>query len=186
MEDRLIINLYLARDERAIIETEKVYGEEILRFAERILKSREDAEEIENDTFLSCWNRIPPNKPYDYFRAFLYKIARHLSFDRLRIAGAKKRDAEIVELSEEMAMCLPSQGNTEDAVEEKLLRETMNRWLLTLPADKRVFFIRRYYLLEGIRQIAEEYGVSESRVKASLYRTREALRKYLIKEGYAI
>ena len=83
-------------------------------------------------------------------------------------------------------MCLPSQGNTEDAVEEKLLRETMNRWLLTLPADKRVFFIRRYYLLEGIRQIAEEYGVSESRVKASLYRTREALRKYLIKEGYAI
>ena len=186
MDDRSIINLYLARDESAVRETEKAYGTALRRFSERILDSFEDAEEVVNDTCLECWNRIPPNEPYDYFRAFLLKIARHLSSDRLRRAAAEKRSAEIVELTEEMAQCLPSQGTTEDAVDEKLLREALNRWLSGLSAEKRVFFVRRYFLAQSIREIAAISGASESKVKVSLYRTREALREYLEKEGYVI
>ena len=90
MDDRSIINLYLARDDQAIAETEKAYGALLVRFSERILENREDAEEVENDTLIQCWNRIPPNTPYEYFRAFLLKIARHLSFDLLRTMKAQK------------------------------------------------------------------------------------------------
>ena len=94
MDDRSIINLYLKRDESAVEETAKSYGAMLRRFAARILGSLEDAEETANDTYLECWNRIPPNAPYDYFRQFLLKITRHLSFDRLRAAKAEKDGKE--------------------------------------------------------------------------------------------
>ena len=186
MDDRSIINLYLARDDQAIAETEKAYGALLVRFSERILENREDAEEVENDTLIQCWNRIPPNTPYEYFRAFLLKIARHLSFDRLRTMKAQKRNVEIVELTREMEECLPSGGTTEDEAEGNLLREALNRWLRNLAPDKRAFFIRRSFFAESIRGIAEATGAKESRVKVTLYRTREALRTFLEKEGYGI
>lgn len=186
MDEREIIDLYLARDESAISRTKEAYEAPLLALSGRILGNPEDAEEVANDTYFECWNRIPPNRPYGYLRQFLLKIARHLSFDRLRAMNAKKRSAEITELTREMEECLPSGGTTEEIVEEKLLRETLNGWLRTLSSEKRAFFIRRYYLMESIREIAEVSGVKESRVKAALYRTREALRGFLEKEGYRI
>ena len=186
MDDRSIINLYLKRDESAVEETAKSYGAMLRRFAERILGSFEDAEETANDTYLTCWNRIPPSEPYDYFRQFLLKITRHLSFDRLRAAKAEKRSAEIVALTEEMAECLPGNEDTESLVAEKLLREDLNRWLLTLSADKRSFFVRRYFLLESIREIAAGTGASESLIKVSLHRARKSLKEFLKQEGYQI
>ena len=186
MDDRMIIDLFLARDESAITETEKAYGISLRRFSERILGSFEDAEEVANDCYLSSWRLIPPNKPYDYFRQFLMRIVRHLSFDRLRVMKAEKRSAEITELTREMEECLPGNGSTEEAVEEKLLRETLNAWLLGLSPEHRAFFVRRYYFAESIREIASKTGASESRIKTALHRTRSALRDYLEEEGYLI
>ncbi len=186
MDERAIIDLYLDRDETAIKETKEVYEAPILRLSERILGNREDAEEVANDSYLECWNRIPPNKPYGYFRPFLMKIARHLSFDRLRAMVAEKRNAEMTELTREMEECLPSRGTTEDLVEGKLLQEALNGWLRTQSPEKRAFFIRRYFFAESIREIADRTGTNENRVKVTLYRLREALRIFLEKEGYRI
>ena len=186
MDDRMIIDLYLARDESAISETASAYGSALQRLSERILMNHEDAEEVTNDTYLSCWKLIPPNKPYEYFRQFLMKIARHLSFDRLRASGAEKRSAEFTELTKEMEECLPGKTYAESHMEEEFLKEILNSWLQTLSADRRAFFVRRYFFAESIREIAEKTGASESRVKVSLYRARAALKEVLEKEGYQI
>ena len=186
MDERAIIDLYLDRDENAIAQTREQYEAALLALSSRILGNPEDAEETANDTYFECWNRIPPNKPYGYLRPFVLKIARHLSFDRLRARNAGKRSAEITELTREMEECLPSHGTTEDLIDGKLLFEAVNGWLRGLSAEKRVFFIRRYFFAESIREIADRTGAKESRVKVTLYRTREALREFLEKEGYEI
>ena len=60
MEDAAIIELYWARDESAIAETDAKYGRFCYSIAYHILSNREDAGESVNDTYLAAWQTIPP------------------------------------------------------------------------------------------------------------------------------
>ena len=62
----------------------------------------------------------------------------------------------------------------------------LNRFLTTLSQDNRVIFLRRYWYLETIAEIANRYGMSESKVKTGLHRTRAKLHSFLEKEGIAV
>ena len=90
MEDETIIDLYFAREERAISETGKKYGSYCRSIAFNILHSHEDTEECVSDTYLHTWNTIPPTRP-GCLRAFLGRITRNLSFTRWEAARAQKR-----------------------------------------------------------------------------------------------
>ena len=82
MEDAKILDLYFARDEDAIRETDTAYGKRLHTLAKNILQNREDAEESVNDTYAEVWKSIPPRRPR-YFFAFLASICRHLSLNRV-------------------------------------------------------------------------------------------------------
>lgn len=111
MNDTYILDLYWSRNEQAIEETDKVYGGTLLRFSQRILENRQDAEENVSDTYMRAWESIPPQRPV-YFKAFLMKICRCLALDRLDWRKAAKRNAELVSLTEEMASCIPDKRIT--------------------------------------------------------------------------
>ena len=63
MEDTKIIDLYWARSQQAIAESERKYGAYCHTIARRILDREEDAEECVNDTWLHAWNAMPPQRP---------------------------------------------------------------------------------------------------------------------------
>ncbi len=63
MDDNSIIALYNQRDEQAIAETDKKYGNYCLTIAFNVLNDRQDSEECVNDTYLKVWNVIPPTMP---------------------------------------------------------------------------------------------------------------------------
>ena len=90
MEDAKILDLYFARDEDAIRETDTAYGKRLHTLAKNILQNREDAEESVNDTYAEVWKSIPPRRP-KYFFAFLASICRHLSLNRVDWKQAAKR-----------------------------------------------------------------------------------------------
>ena len=90
MEDNRIIDLYWAREEQALTETERKYGGYCRTIARNILKIHEDAEECVSDTWLNAWNAMPPKRP-SVLSAFLGKITRNLAFDRWKAAHAEKR-----------------------------------------------------------------------------------------------
>ena len=90
MEDGRIIDLYWAREETAIAETDKKYGNYCRSLSMRILNSREDSEECVNDTWLRAWDSMPPGRP-SCLCAFLGKITRNLSISRWRKNHAGKR-----------------------------------------------------------------------------------------------
>lgn len=181
MNDTDLLLLYAARDEAAIEETAAVYGDSLLRFAQRILHNTEDAEECVNDTYRKVWNAIPETMPQN-LRAYLFQVCRFEAFGKLDQQHAAKRSAELVELNEELVACLP-RSSAEDAFAAKELEEALQRFLETLPQDKRMIFLRRYWFGESIREIAKRYRISEGKVKTSLHRTRNTLRQYLKKEG---
>lgn len=92
MDDSKIIELFFQRSENAIGELSQKYGK-LCRFtANNILGNLEDSEECVNDAYLGVWNAVPPKKP-DNLPAFLLKIVRNLSVNRLKYNAAEKRRA---------------------------------------------------------------------------------------------
>ena len=90
MEDEKIVELYLLRNEEALGASKVKYGRMLLGLSQALLWNREDSEECENDTYLTAWNRIPPDRP-SFLGAYLSKIVRYLSLNLLRKRNAGKR-----------------------------------------------------------------------------------------------
>lgn len=186
MEDRQIVELFWNRSENAILETAKKYERYCYYIAFNILHSREDSEECVNDTYLKVWEMIPPKRP-ERLSAFLGKITRNLSINRFKHRTAKKRgEGQYVIALEELRECIPSMTSVEQAMEDKVLVELFNRFLEGLPLEKRKIFMRRYWYFSQVKDIASEYGMSESKVKMSLMRTRGELKEFLEKEGVVL
>ena len=187
MEDDAIVTLYWQRDEEALRASSEKYGSRLRQLAQRILADAHDAEECENDTYLAAWNSIPPHEPRSYLFAFLARITRHLSLDRCRGREREKRGGRrVAALTEELLQCLPGGETPEEALDLQTLGERISDFLQTLPAEKRNLFLRRYWYCDSILDIARRYGLSESKVKSSLSRSRRALREALRKEGYHV
>lgn len=184
MNDNEILDLYWSREEDAIRQTQQRYGEKLFALALHILDNREDAQECVNDTYLKVWNAIPPQRP-TFFFAYLSKICRNQAFGKLDWNNAAKRKAEIVELTEQMQQCIPD-TRAEISLEGEQLGTVLNGFLESIPQESRIIFMRRYYFFDSIEEIAERYGITQSKVKTRLYRTRAKLYDYLLQEGIAI
>lgn len=186
MDDKQIVDLYWERSETAISETSKKYGKYCRYIAFNILHNDGDSEECVNDTYLRAWNSIPPNRP-SVLKTFLGKITRNLSLDRYELLNAKKRNGGQMSLIfDEIQECIPSLDSTENIVEEIALTDILNRFLSSLSLEQRKIFMRRYWYLSPIKEIATEYGMSESKIKMSLFRSRNELKKLLEKEGISV
>lgn len=186
MEDANILELFHARSETAIQETEAKYGAYCRYIASHILTSEEDADECVNDTLLRAWNSIPPHCP-ENLGAYLGKLTRNLALDRRRHLSAAKRGAgEIPLVLEELRNVVSPDGDPEEALDEKLLAQMLNRFLGTLSKEQRIIFLRRYWYFSSVREIAADLGIGESKVKMSLLRSRNALKNVLEKEGISL
>ena len=189
MDDQQIIDLYWARSETAISETAKKYESYCHSIAFNILHNREDSEECVNDTFFNAWNTIPPIPPQRPSRlsAFLGKITRNLSLNKWEQYNAEKRGCGQVPLAlEELQDCIPALENVEQVADDLALTEILNQFLSMLPKDRRKIFMRRYWYMDTIKEIAEGYSIGESKVKMSLLRSRNELKQLLEKEGFAL
>ena len=184
MEDKQIIDLYWARSETAISETASKYGRYCHSIAFNILRSHEDSEECVNDTFFNAWKAMPPQRP-NKLSAFLGTITRNLSLDKWEQYNAEKRGLGQVPFAlEELHDCIPALENADQIADDLTLTEILNQFLNTLPKDRRKIFIRRYWYMNTIKEIAKGYSMSESKVKMSLLRSRKELKQLLEKEGF--
>lgn len=186
MEDRQIVELYWARSEHAISETASKYGRYCHRIAHNILSDNEDSEECVNDTYLRAWNSMPQHRPA-MLKAFLGKITRNLALNRYQSKTAEKRNlGQIPTALEELQNCIPCADNTAHIADDLTLIELLNRFLESLSPEQRSIFMRRYWYLCPVREIATELNVSESKVKMSLLRSRNALKIQLEQEGISL
>ena len=181
-EDQKIIDLYWNRSENAITETAVKYGRDCTSIAYGILKSREDAQECVSDAYLMAWNAIPPRRPAD-LGTYLGKITRNLSIDRLRTRNRDKRGGGEMPLAlEELEEVVVGSDSPENEAIRKELAASMNRFLGELTVQERYVFLRRYWYLDSLADIAKNTGFSGSKVASMLYRLRGRLKKQLIKE----
>lgn len=182
MEDKAIIELYFARNEKAISETDIKYGKYCSTIANNILNNREDTDECVNDTYMQTWNSLPPQRP-SILKAFLGKITRNLALNLYKKQHTQKRYDGIEASIDELEECIVNDFNLEEIIEINELTSIINDYLATLKDIKRKILVERYWYISSVKEIAEKHNLSESNVKMTLARSREELKVFLEKRG---
>lgn len=186
MDDRKIIELYYARDELGLKKTDEIYGKYCRSIAKNILSSDEDADEVFNDTLLSAWNSIPPEKPKS-LKVYLGTLARNISLDRYRKMKAEKRGGcEVAVCLEEAEEFLADTKSISEEYEKREFIKFLNDFLQSLPERECDIFVRRYYYCDSTADIGKRFALKESNVLVILSRTRKKLKKALQKGGYTL
>lgn len=185
MQDEKIIELFFARDERAIKETEDKYGNLCLYVASNFLALREDREEVLNDSLLALWNSIPPERP-ESFSAYLSEIVRRQSISRSRANNAWKRGKNVQVVGEEFLSMIEDGTDLAARFEARRAGELINQFLRKSDKTARKLFIMRYWMDMSLAEISKQTGFGESKIKVTLHRIRKKLAAELGKEGITV
>lgn len=184
IKDSEIIKLFFERNEDAIQYSDNKYGGYCAKIAYNILYDFEDAKECVNETWLQSWNSIPPQKP-DKLGIYFGRICRNLSINLFQKYSAEKRGGLNTDIAlDELNEVIGKTSDVQEYLDESSLKDSINSFLRTIDEKNRKIFVRRYYYLSTVKEISDEYGLSQSNVKMSLSRTREKLREWLIQDGY--
>jgi len=179
MDDKKILELFQNQDQQALKEIEIQYGTKLRRLALQFLGNEADAEECVNDVYFKAWNTLRTQTP-EYLSAYLMQICRYTAFNMIDYRKAQKRNAVLIELTAELEQCIPDDTIQNTQTE---LSEILNDFIKTLPKEKRIIFIRRYWYGDSIAEIAQALHCRESKIKTTLFRIRKKLEKYLKERG---
>ena len=184
MDDCKIVDLYWSRSENAISETASKYGKYCRAIALNILASKEDTDEAVNDTYLGAWESMPPHRP-SILSTFLGKITRRIALKKWRDRNRDKRGGGEVALAlDELEDCIPSGQDVEQEIQAAELAKAIDTFIMALPDTERRVFVCRYWYLDSLPAICKQYAFGHEKVKSMLYRTRQKLMNYLIKECF--
>jgi RNA polymerase sigma-70 factor (ECF subfamily) len=158
------------------------YAGYVYAVALRVLGDRHLAEEVLQDTFLNCWNRVETYQPArGRVVAWLIGIARHRAVDVLRSRSNQARRRETATLTETNEIPTP------DDTDLFLLRDVLSNALAELPQEQRQVIELAYYggLTQGeiSQQVGAPLGTIKTRTRAAMERLRNALRPALSPES---
>ena len=177
MNDIKLIELYIARSEEAIEQTQQQYGAYCRKIASGILENELDIEECLSDVWLRVWNAIPPQMP-EYFKGWLATVTRNSALTLCRRQASEPQN--VGEAALELAFDLTD--GPEDRIDTRLLGEAISRFLEQQPRHIRTAFLRRYWYGDSVEETAKFLGWGQGKTKTVLFRTRKKLKEYLIKE----
>ena len=177
--DEQIIELYWQRNETAIQETDKKYGQFLFKIAYNILHDRLDCEECQNDTYLGVWNAIPPTRPIA-FPAFITQIMRNIAINRFKEKTSKKRiPSELTVSIEDVNNILHSGDTVAAEYEAEEVGRIINDYVRQLSDRQRYIFIDRFYLAEPVETIANDLSISVPTVYREIEKIKQGLKLHL-------
>lgn len=186
MEDEKIIELYFARDEKAIEETDFKYRKYLFLLAYNIVKDRLDCEECLNDTYVGAWNSMPPSRP-NFLKAFLTIIARRTAIKRYHSNMRKKVIPSEMTLSlSELEDFIADDGRVDSDFDAERLGKIISDFVRSLNERRKFIFMSRYYASDPIDTIARDLSLSRSMINKELAAIRAALKEKLESEGYTV
>lgn len=171
-EKLLILNLKRDREEayRQLIEE---YGNRLLRTCYLILKDREEAEDVVQETFIKVFKKIDTFKEKSGLYTWIYAIALNLSRDRMRM----KQD--MLELKDEWI----GNSDVESQVEINIDRELLKKEIFEMNSLYREVLVLFYYEELSIKEISNLLNEKEGTIKSKLSRGRNILKERLLKGG---
>jgi RNA polymerase sigma-70 factor, ECF subfamily len=138
----------------------------------RIVKNREEAEEISQDVFVKAFEKLESFKGESKFSTWIYKIAYYASLDVIK-RNKRTVNSESIENVRDVDI-----ENVQDALEylhEKERKKVINEALLKLNEDERTILTLYYFEEYPVKEISKVVNLSVDNIKTKLFRSRKKL-----------
>lgn len=178
-EDQELINRLRKGDKSAFREIYARYSQVVFNLALRMLRSREEAEEVVQEIFLQVWNKADS---YDSQRGaistWIVNIARSRSIDKLRTLGYR---GQTTELNEERVNSKSDFSRIIEDREEsrKIIREALD----SLPDNQRIaiemVFFEGLTHIEAAERLNEPVGTIKTRIRLGVAKLKEKISPYI-------
>ncbi|MFV0571450.1 MAG: RNA polymerase sigma factor [Xanthomarina gelatinilytica] len=171
-KDQYYINQVIEGNTNAFSKLVDLYKDLVFTLALRMLKNKEEAEEVSQDTFIKAYKSLSKFKGDSKFSTWIYKIAYNTCLDRLKKNKRQQREVAIDEFTERYVKTI------DNALEKMVKEEKLNAiqdCIIQLPSEDG-FLLTLYYFEElSLAEISEIVGISANHIKVKLFRCRQKL-----------
>jgi len=176
--DQHYINLIINGDTNAFNVLVERYKDLVFTLSLRMLKNREEAEEVSQDTFIKVYKSLNKFKGDSKFSTWIYKIAYRTSLDRIKKNKKHLNDIAIDEFTEHQ---LKTIDNALDNLEHKEREQAIQDCIALLPSDDSFLLTLYYFEDQTLEEISKTMGLSSNNIKVKLFRSRKKLASILKK-----
>tara|TARA_R110002167_G_scaffold76032_2_gene211947 strand:- start:275 stop:859 length:585 start_codon:yes stop_codon:yes gene_type:complete len=152
------------------------YKHMVFSLAMKMLKNREEAEEVAQDVFLKVYQALTTFKGESKFSTWLYKIAYHRCLDSIKKNG---RAIQTTSIDEFAIHHIPAMDSTLDGLEAKDRKAIIKAAIAELSAEDGVVITLHYFEALSLKEISKVMGLSVDTVKVRLFRSRKRLANLL-------
>lgn len=171
-QEKTIINKINDGDTQAFAILVDRYKDLVFTLAIRMLKNREEAEEVAQDTFIKVFTALPKFKGDSKLSTWIYKVAYNTCLDRIR---KNKRGVDEVGIDSFIEHQIKTVDNALDALEEKEQQQIIQHCLQQL-ASKDSFLLTLFYFEElSLEEISQIVNMEPNTVKVNVHRARKRL-----------
>lgn len=170
--DQVYINRILDGDTNAFAILVDRYKDLVYTLAMRMMKNREEAEEVAQDAFIKTYKSLDKFKGESKFSTWIYRVAYNTCLDRLK---KNKRTQNTVTIDEYTEHQVKTIDNALDKIEASEKKEAIQQCIELLPSDDS-FLLTLYYFEElSLEEIGKIVGLKPNNVKVKLFRSRKKL-----------
>lgn len=171
-QDQIIIDKILKGDTNAFAVLVDSYKDLVFTLALRMVKNREEAEEVSQDTFIKAFKSLDKFKGKSKFSTWIYRVAYNTCLDRLKKI---KREYHVVAIDEFTEHQVKTLDNALDQMEQDEHKQKIQECLQLLPGDDS-FLLTLYYFEElSLGEISKVVNLTANNVKVKLFRSRKKL-----------
>ncbi|WP_283635826.1 RNA polymerase sigma factor [Aquaticitalea lipolytica] len=174
--DEKIINQIIAGDSNAFSVLVDRYKDLVFTLSLKMLKNREEAEEVAQDTFIKVFKSLSKFKGDSKFSTWIYKVTYNSCLDRLKKNKKEQLKVAIDEYTEHQVKTIDNA--LENMVEEER-QQAIKACLELLPPDDSFLLTLYYFEEQSLDEIAKVVGLTANNVKVKLFRSRKKLTSIL-------
>jgi len=187
VEERLLLDRLIERDEQAFSEIVRLYGDKVFSLIYRMLGNRQEAEDVAQDVFITVFKTIESFRGEAKFSTWLLRIAANHAKNRIKhlarrpTEGADPDDvSQLRTLPDRPSPPVQARIETPDAMLEAAQTERlMQEAIANLPEDQRLLVVLRDVEEMSYQEIEEITGLPEGTIKSRLHRARMAIKEWL-------
>ncbi|PWK18718.1 RNA polymerase sigma-70 factor (ECF subfamily) [Xanthomarina spongicola] len=175
-KDQYHINQVLEGNTNAFTVLIDQYKDLVFTLALRMLKNREEAEEVSQDTFIKIFKSLQKFKGDSKFSTWIYKVTYNTCLDRLK---KNKRQQQVVTIDEFTEKHVKTIDNALENLVEEEKKQAIQECINLLPSEDGFLLTLYYFEEQSLAEISKIVGISANHVKVKLYRSRQKLASIL-------
>nr|WP_298930737.1 sigma-70 family RNA polymerase sigma factor [uncultured Allomuricauda sp.] len=162
----------------AFSELVDAYKNLVYTLAYRMLRSREEAEEVSQDTFIKIFKSLPHFKGDSKLSTWIYKVAYNTCLDRIK---QNKRNKTFVDIDHVKDVSFVSMNNALDKMLQEERKELIKKCLNLLPSNDVGLLTLFYFEEQSLAEMEKTLDIPASTIKVQLFRARKKFAKVLEK-----